>query len=82
MPIDSSWIYSKNGEKLSQIALDARPVAAVVVAGTIESWLRHIFSLCNTRPFILKKKLLVQSYWTEPNLILNLILNYHDAILQ
>lgn len=53
MPIDSSWIYSNNGEKLSQIALDARPVAAVVVAGTIESWLIHIFSLRNnTRPFI------------------------------
>jgi hypothetical protein len=43
VPIDSSWIYSKNGGKLSQIALDARPVAAVVVAGAIESWLRNVF---------------------------------------
>lgn len=33
VPIDSSWIFSQNGVKLAQIVSDARPVAAVVVAG-------------------------------------------------
>ena len=33
VPVDSSWIFSQNGEKLAQIVSDARPVAAVVVAG-------------------------------------------------
>ena len=42
VPIDSSWIILRNGEKLSQIALDAKPVAAVVVAGTIKRWLKNM----------------------------------------
>ena len=37
MPIDSSWIFLRNGVKLTQIAVDAKPVAAVIVAGTIKN---------------------------------------------
>lgn len=33
MPIDSSWITSGSGDRLPQIILDAKPVAAIVVAG-------------------------------------------------
>ena len=33
MPIDSSWISSGIDDRLSQIILDAKPVAAIVVAG-------------------------------------------------
>ena len=34
MPIDSSWMTSSGGAKLAAVVKDARPVAAIVVAGT------------------------------------------------
>jgi hypothetical protein len=36
VPIDSSWISIRKGEKLAEIILDAKPVAAIVVAGDKE----------------------------------------------
>ena len=51
VPIDSSWIFSQNGEKLTQVISDARPVAAVVVAGdgSITFILSVIYSMRSCR---------------------------------